>query len=553
MASVLSSTLPAGVSLRVTGNRLYVEGTPTAIGATPITLTVTDQFGRSGSAKLNLTVNVPYGVGRNTPITGTAITGDVNKGMLWVTKPSGGLVEEYDVVWTLESGSLPPGLRLEKNPAERNSLTLRGYGTTAGTWKSTWLATDPDGNYVISPEVTVTLGARTNLTVASSGGTSFVSGTAATLGTFTPQNVAFGQPIDASKWTVTGLPPGMNTSVVNGVMTISGTPTTYGTYNLSVTAKDAAGQTATSTRTVTVVSPLTAKVNTPIAGTAFTADFNKGMLWVVQTGTNNLVEDVDLVWTLESGSLPTGVRLDKNPSERNSLTLRGYAEQTGTFKSVWRATAPNGDYTLSPEVTITVAARTAFTLSGGTNISIAPSQSASMGTFTPAGMAFGQGVAADKWSVTGLPPGFTTQIVNGNMTISGTATTAGTYTVWVTATDASGATASRSVTATIKAPFRIVNNYGSINQAVNAASSRQALLFWDDNNNYITTVKNLTVISGALPPGMTMALGTTTDTKGTAILSGTPTATGTYRVRYQVLSSTNVPVQATSDLVINIF
>jgi hypothetical protein len=140
-------------------------------------------------------------------------------------------------------------------------------------------------------------------------------------------------------------------------------------------------------------------------------------------------------------------------------------------------------------------------------------------------------------------------VVNGNLTISGTATTAGTYNVVVTAVDASGATATRSVTATIKAPFRIVNNYGTITLIKDVNSSRTALLFWDDNNAYITTVKTLTVLSGSLPPGMSTVLGTGSNA-GTAILSGAPTVAGTYQVRYQVLSSTNVPVQSTSDVVI---
>jgi hypothetical protein len=547
--NVSSSTLPAGVSLRVSGNRLFVEGTPTQVATTPITLTVTDHFGRAGSAKLNLTVNPPFVANRNTPITGTAVTGDVNKGMLWATKATGGLVEDVDLVWTLETGSLPPGMRLEGNGYERNSLVLRGYGTTAGTWKSTWRATDPDGNYVISPEITVTLSARANLTLGGSATASIISGTAVTLGTFTPANTAFGQQIAAEDWTVTGLPPGMSTSVVNGVMTISGTPTTYGTYSLSVQAKDAAGQNATYTRSVVVNPPIEAKINTPITGTAFTADFNKGMLWLVKTGTSTLVSDVDVVWTLESGSLPQGLRLEKNATERNSMTLRGYAEQTGTFKSTWRATAPDGSFSISPEVTVTVGARTAFTLSGGNSISIAPSQVGNLGTFIPAGAAFGQGVAADKWTVANLPPGLTPTVVNGNLTISGTATTAGTYNVVVTAVDASGATATRSVTATIKAPFRIVNNYGTITLIKDVNSSRTALLFWDDNNAYITTVKTLTVLSGSLPPGMSTVLGTGSNA-GTAILSGAPTVAGTYQVRYQVLSSTNVPVQSTSDVVI---
>jgi hypothetical protein len=551
IANVSSSPLPAGVSLRVSGNRLYVEGTPTQVRASTITLTVTDDFGRSGTAKLNLTVNAPFIANRNSPITGTAVTADVNRSMLWATKAAGGLVEDIDLVWTLETGSLPPGLRLEGHATERNTLVLRGYGTTAGTWKSTWRATDPDGNYVISPEVTVTLAARTNMTIGGTALASLVSGSPATLGTFTPANTAYGQQLAASDWTVTGLPVGMNTSVVNGILTIAGTPTTYGTYALSVQAKDAAGQIATYTRSVVVTAPIEAKVTTPIAGTAFTADFNQRMLWAVKTGTSTLVSDVDLVWTKESGTLPVGVRLEKHATERNSMTLRGYAEQTGTFKSTWRATAPDGNYTISPEVTITVAARTAFTLSGGTSISISPGQVGNLGTFVPAGMAFGQGVAADKWSVSNLPPGLTPQVVNGNLTISGTATSGGTYNVVVTAVDASGAVATRGVTATIKAPFRIVNNYGPLTLAVGANQNRTTLLFWDDNNVYQTTVKNLTLVSGSLPPGLTLTLGTGANA-GTAMLTGAPTTPGSYAARYSVQSASGVTVTAPSDLVFTI-
>jgi hypothetical protein len=553
LSNLVSTGLPSGLSLRVSGSTVFVEGTPTALGTTATTITVTDKYGRTASAKLNLTVLASFNAIKETTSTGVAVTGDFNRKFLWATKTIGGSYTDVELNWTLETGALPPGLRLERSATDRNTMFLRGYTLTAGTWKSTWRATAPNGDYSITTEATITTSARTNMTLAGSVPTAIYTGSSVTLGTFTPSNTAYGLKIPDADWTVTDLPPGIDKSVTNGVLTLSGTPTTYGSYPLVVQAKDAAGQVVTYSRTVTVSAPIEAKATKTINGSAFTAEYNVSMLSTLKSGTTSLYSDNDVVWTVETGSIPRGLRLDKHASERNTLVLRGYAEETGIFSSKWRATLPNGDYSVTPEISIVVGNRTVFNLSGGTNISIAPTQTGNLGTFTPSGLAYNQAIKPADWTVANLPPGFSTTLANGNLSISGTATTEGVYDVIVTAKDASGATASRTVTATIKAPFRFIKNYGDVTLTRGSpVPGREVLLLWDDGNNYITTAKNLTLISGSLPPGITMSLGTTTDTKGTVVMSGTPTAAGVYRVRYQAMTSGNVPAQMTGDFVITV-
>ncbi len=56
ISNVTSTTLPAGLSIRVDGSRVIVEGTPTTVGKPVITLTVTDQYNRKGTAKLTMNI-----------------------------------------------------------------------------------------------------------------------------------------------------------------------------------------------------------------------------------------------------------------------------------------------------------------------------------------------------------------------------------------------------------------------------------------------------------------------------------------------------------------
>ena len=62
--------------------------------------------------------------------------------------------------------------------------------------------------------------------------------------------------------TSSGLPPGVSSSVSGGVVTISGTPTTAGTYNYTITTTGNACTVATTTGTITVVSIPTPTITT---------------------------------------------------------------------------------------------------------------------------------------------------------------------------------------------------------------------------------------------------------------------------------------------------
>lgn len=530
------TNVPPGMTPTVTNGVLTIAGTPTATGNYALSITVKDAAGQTATYTADVKTGLSFNAQRNSPINGTAISNDLRYGMVWLTLPNNNnaLYSTTDVVWTMESGSFPPGLYLENNPNERNSRFVRGYGEQAGSWTSTWRATAPDGSYAITPPITINLAARNNLSLNGSASASVNAGTALTLGTFTPVNYAFGEAITQDNWTVTGLPTGMNTSVTNGVLTISGTPTVPGTYALSVTARDAAGQTATYTRSVVVNQPFVAKTNTPFTGTALTSDFNRGFVWIVRNGTNTLYDATDVVWTLESGTFPEGLRLENSLTERNSRSIRGYAQQPGTYKSVWRVTSPEGYYALTPEITVTVAPRATFGLSGASSATLTAGNSGVVGTITPSNAANGQGVSADNWSVTNLPPGMGTSIVNGNLYISGTPTTPGTYNMNVHAVDSAGAGADRAVTVTVNSPFRVIiwsqdQQVTSRTYAKNAAFKMDINLVQPGNTSLYTAAEPTWTLNGTLPEGLTFSY---SPTNNQVYIRGNTTESGVFVFSY---------------------
>ncbi|NTF17438.1 hypothetical protein G6L37_03300 [Agrobacterium rubi] len=544
----LSTPLPKGLSLRVDGNIVYVEGRPEEVASTAIEITVTDRFGRTGKSALNLTITPAFSaLLNNSSFTFTALTQKTDRTLVYSRNASGGGFRS-GLTWTVESGSFPAGLTIEEDPANPGWYLVRGYAETDGTYKVKWRATDPDGAYAISAEQTIIVNPRAVLTVGngSSVPASVNPDVAASWGPISVTNAARGAP-EKTQWTVTGLPEGMNPTVANGVLTIVGTPRSWGVHQVTLTAKDDADGTATFTKAVTVKPPYTVS-QTAVSTTALTSRVSTQILSVTDAVRGGAYQG-DLVVTLDSGSIPDGLQLVPGTT-KNSLRIEGYAKTAGTYRPVFRVAAPDGRYVLSLEATITVAARAALTLSGTTPTSLVPGQTASLGDYTATNLAYGDPITASNWSVTNLPPGFSTSLSNGTLSISGTSTTAGTYNMTVRVVDAAGAIATKSTSIVIKAPFRIVNNNSSFTFNLGVNRSQTVLLFWDDSNRYQTTAKDLKLESGSIPPGTTMAQGTSGNAVGTGILSGTATVSGTYRSRWSVKSAAGEMVYSTEDMVI---
>ena len=213
-------------------------------------------------------------------------------------------------------------------------------------------------------------------------------------------------------YSATGLPPGL---ALSGT-TISGTPTTAGTYVALLKATDTAGFSVTANVSVSI-NP----VSTPCSGknaveSAYVAR-NPG--YIVINGGLNLL---DHLWTT-------------NLNSSNTTFLGGLTNwyQTGLILDYAGTTDPNGciltSLTVRPAVTISTTA-----LPNGT-----------AGAPYSAPLTVLWGVAPYTITAAGLPAGLTYSAGN----VTGTPSASGSYAITITAVDAVGATAARSLTLTI--------------------------------------------------------------------------------------------------------
>jgi hypothetical protein len=245
--------LPPGVTLSSAG---LLSGTPTTAGTYPFVVYIDDAAGSSANGKYSLLVAPP----------GLLITppSPLPAGQLAVPyttqlAATGGAGAPY--IWS--ATGLPAGLTIANN-----SGLIAGIPQAAGSFTVAVTILDHNGltttqNYTL----TIASSKLTFLTTALQNGavgSSYSAGLAASGGS------------GIYTFTATGLPAGL-TLVPAG--TLSGTPTTAGSFTINVTATDSQGSTATASFPVTIAAQLVvtgatianAVVGTPLPATKLTA------------------------------------------------------------------------------------------------------------------------------------------------------------------------------------------------------------------------------------------------------------------------------------------
>ncbi|WP_199140791.1 MBG domain-containing protein [Pedobacter sp. ASV12] len=301
------------------------------------------------------------------------------------------------------------------------------------------------------------------------------------------------------------VPIGLSLNTATG--TLSGMPTSSGTFNFTIKATDASGSGGpfSGTRSYTVVAapPVTAVTPTTLsAGTV-------GNAYSQTVSASGGIAPYN--YAITAGSLPAGITLNNSTGVLSgtptaggifnfTLTATGSSTGTGSPHSGSRA------YTLAINApTIVVNPVTLPT----PNIGVAYSQ-----TLTSTG-----GTSPRSFAVTAgfLPTGITLNGATG--ILSGTPTAGGTFNFTITATDASTGngpyTGSRAYTFTIGAPTVVVNPATLPNAAIASAYSQTITA------NGGTLPYSFAVSAGSLPAGVTL-------NGATGVLSGTPTAGGTF-------------------------
>ncbi len=490
-----TGALPNGVTWNAATATL--SGTPTQSGSFPFTVSATDHSTGSGpftSSPQNYTLLVTAGTITITP-------SSLPNGAVGVSYPStqfaaSGGIANYSYSY---SGNLPAGLSLSSSGA------LSGTPTAAGSFSFTVTTTDSNGvtgtqSYtiniavatpVLSPAILPAANAETaySQTFSTSGGTA-----------------PYQYTISAG-----ALPPGLSLNAATGVL--SGTVSTAGTFNFTVKSTDSstgtnAPFTATRAYTVNVNAPAISITPASLANEQVAASVTQTL---TASGGNG-----SYTFTISAGALPTGVSLSP------AGTLAGAPTATGTFNVTVTVTDGLG-FTGSQAYTVMVNAPNVVV-----NPATLPAATAEV-AYSQAIIANG-GTAPYTYAISSgaLPPGLSLNSATGSL--SGTPTAAGSFSFSVRATDSSSGagapfSATRTYTQAVNAPS-IAISPSTLPGAQVAAAYSQQLTASGGNGSY-----SYTVSTGALPTGLTLS--------AAGLLSGTPTAAGTYSFTVTVKDGLN--------------
>ena len=489
----LTYTLTSVPGLDFNAGTRILSGTPSTPDTTTLTYRVTDTNGASTTATFTVIVSDGLALtasGNQNYTLDTAITA------LQLPVATGGTVP---LTYTLTS---VPGLDFD--PGTR---TLSGTPDTAATTNLTYTVTDDNG---ASTTATFTVIVSDSLALTAPANQNYTQNTlipALTLPVATGGTV----PLTYTLTNVPGLSFNANTR------TLSGTPDTAATTNLTYTVTDDNGASTNTTFTVIVRDGLA--LNTP-ANQNYTLDtaITDLTLPAATGGT------VPLTYTLTS--VPG---LDFDPGTR---TLSGTPDTAGTTTLTYRVTDANN---ASTTATFTVIVSDGLALSArgnqnytrGTTISDLPLPVATGGTGTLQYTLTGPGDSA-------LPGGLT--FAPGTRTLSGTPDTAGTTNLTYEVSDANNASTSTTFTVIVNDGLALT---ASGNQNYTLDTAIPALQLPAATGGTGTLTYTLTSV-----PGLTFAPGTRT-------LSGTPDTAGTTNLTYEVSDANNASTSTTFTVIVN--
>ncbi|MFE4637166.1 putative Ig domain-containing protein [Streptomyces sp. NPDC056773] len=213
--------LPAG--LAIDSSTGTITGTPTTAGTSNVTVTATDNAGKTGSTSFSWTITT---AGTALSVTNPGSQSSAVGAAASLTVRAAGGTAPYS--WS--ATGLPAGLSIGSSTG-----TVTGTPTTAGTSSVTVTATDSAGK---------TASATFSWTVTT------VTGTSPVLTNPGNQVVYIGKPVSLSlqatggtkpyAFKATGLPAGLSINAATGVIT--GSPTTWGFGSSTLTVTDAAGK-----------------------------------------------------------------------------------------------------------------------------------------------------------------------------------------------------------------------------------------------------------------------------------------------------------------------
>lgn len=303
------------------------------------------------------------------------------------------------------------------------------------------------------------------------------------------------------------LPPGLQ--VFDETATISGVPTTPGTYTFELVAQST--NTYTANLSITI-NPALAITTTTLPNGALSELYNQ------QISTNGGV--APFVFSA-AGNLPPGLVLSGN-------TIQGTPTATGTYNFTLSVTDSFGA-AATQAVSVTVNPALAITT---TSIPVG-----FQGVAYPSTTMIGAGGNPPySWSMQNAGDGLTIDATSG--ILSGTLTSTGQYTLNITLSDGTGGQVIRGLTLNVLLPLKILTP-SLANGSVGVAYPTQTLSGSGGQPPYTWSVP-----AGKLPPGLTLNASAGT-------ITGTPTAGGTYPLNVTLTDSQNNTTTANLSIVVS--
>lgn len=495
----LSGVLPSGITFN-TATGVF-SGTLTAVGIYPLQLTASLTNYPNASTNLNLDVTMgPLAIPQPTLPNAVQSSPYVASGGGAVVVGATGGIPPYQFVFVNTSND---GLVISP------SGTITGTPVSAGSFLLPVTLSDATGQNVT---VNLSLFVATPLTVLT---TSLANGSL---------NVAYSQTLQAGggtppiTWIIVAqsgsLPPGLSLSPAG---TISGTPTTGGTFTFTVQVTDSGKRTASKALSIAVsvanLSITTNSLPTAILGVAYSQT-------VAVTG-----GATPYTWRLAAGGFPQGLTINPSTGVLSGTPNGSVGASTFTVQ-VTDSSSPvqtvTKAYTVNVALTLTI---TTLSLPAGTKGSAYSGSLAASGGITPY-----------TWSVTSgsLPPGLNLNSTSGGIT--GTPTATGSTVFTVTVADSSGQTAN-----------------GQFSLAINAATSPLTITTTSFSATVGTAVSEPLTATGGTPPYTFSATGLPAGLSVTgSSITGTPTAAGTPSVTLTVTDSQKQTATATITITVTL-
>src|ERR1700691_2270865 len=469
--AVSAGTLPGGLTLNpATG---LIAGLPNIAATSPFTIQVTDSNQVTAASPFVLTIHAPLAITTSSPLANGVVGAVYNQTLTG----SGG---DTPYTWSVTTGSLPGGLSLASSTG-----VISGTPKTTGAFPFTIQLSDST-----TPANTVTKPFA--ITVAP-----FTITTSPTL-----PNATVGVPYTETLVAAGGVPPYVSWAITKGSLpaqlslnsttgTISGAPGAIASATFTVQVTDSASNTASQSFTLAVV-------RAPVFTTASLPNGTAGVVYLQTLAASG--GTMPYTWTVVSGSLPGGLTLSSTAGP-----IAGNPSAAGTSNFTIQLTDATG-----------VTARQAFVLTIVAALTISTTSPLPTGeaaikysqTLTAAG-----GTPPYTWSVIGgaVPPGLT--LAAGGL-LAGTPDTPGTFNFMAQATDKNNVTASATFAMAIAGVLGISTSPSLDGGSLNVVYS-QSLTASPGVGPYAWSVAR-----GALPAGL--------DLSPAGVLSGVPTATGTF-------------------------